>query len=194
MSLDKLTDASHYDNTPYKHLQMLCVNRDIKEWFFNYCQRTSAVKVHGGKARSDLLNLNFRNCKVAIDFSRYHLTNLDHVVFREERLPLELFVDYESQIKPLFLELREAKSQNSLNPNFKGIPARIDLNKQDGSVERVEVWVKDFDPEQQRFLVVSEEHRICTWRSRVQLALRTDPEDYNRDCMAEIRRLRAESS
>jgi hypothetical protein len=45
--------------------------------------------------------MNWAECKVAIDFSRHHLTHLDPVVFTDDSIPVELFLDYERQIRPL---------------------------------------------------------------------------------------------
>ena len=41
------------------------------------------------------------DCKVAIDFSRHHLTHVDPMIFGEDRLPLELYVDFGEMVAPL---------------------------------------------------------------------------------------------
>lgn len=43
---------------------------------------------------------------MATDFSRHHLTHLDPVVFGDDNLPLELFMDFDEWIRPLANEIK----------------------------------------------------------------------------------------
>jgi len=58
--------------------------------------------------------MDFADCKVAIDFARHHLTHLDPVIFRDDNLPLELFIDYEEWIKDLAKRVKELRKENEL--------------------------------------------------------------------------------
>ena len=69
--------------------------------------------------------MNFSDSKVAIDFSRHHLTHLDPVVFKDENLPLELFLDYDIWIRSLAKTVRDLKNDNELlrQRDWRGIDA-----------------------------------------------------------------------
>ena len=58
--------------------------------------------------------MNFSDTKIAIDFSRHHLTHLDPVIFRDDNLPLELFLDYESWIKNFAKDIKNLKLDKEL--------------------------------------------------------------------------------
>lgn len=92
---------SFYDDAPYRHLQMLVVNQDIREWYSKFILKTQSVKTYSQIVHQDLQSMTFADCKIAIDFSRHHLTHLDPVAFRDDNLPLELFLDYDKWIRGL---------------------------------------------------------------------------------------------
>jgi hypothetical protein len=77
---------------------MLVVNQDIREWYSRFVLKTQSVKTYSEIVHHELSSLKFADCKIAIDFSRHHLTHLDPVVFRDDNLPLELFLDYDRWI------------------------------------------------------------------------------------------------
>lgn len=120
--------------------------------------------------------MNFSDSKVAIDFSRHHLTHLDPVVFRDENLPLELFLDYDIWIRSLAKTVRDLKSDNELlrQKDWRGIDAITFYYQIDGTKELIQVKVIDFDPFKARFLVMNKEMDITTWRSRLFVTLNTD--------------------
>jgi hypothetical protein len=69
--------------------------------------------------------MNFMECKVAIDFTRHHLSHMDPVIFRDDNLPLELFLDYDNMIRPFAREIRSLKDENELREEkyWKGLLA-----------------------------------------------------------------------
>jgi len=113
--------------------------------------------------------MKFADCKVAIDFARHHLTHLDPVVFRDDNLPLELFLDYDRWIKSFAREIRDLRAENELREEHEqpGIPATTDYYLRDGSKTSIDVKVHDYDPIQARFLVRNEEMGVLAWRSRL---------------------------
>lgn len=92
--------------------------------------------------------MKFADCKIAIDFSRHHLTHLDPVVFRDDNLPLELFLDCERWIKSFAREVRDLKEANELKEEAErlGINATTEYYLRDGSSRSVQVQVHDYDP------------------------------------------------
>ena len=46
MPPELLTTKSFYDGAPYKHLQMLVVNQDIREWYAKFILKTQSVKTY----------------------------------------------------------------------------------------------------------------------------------------------------
>lgn len=44
MPVELLTGKSFYDSKPYRHLSMLVVNQDIREWYSKFVLKTSSVK------------------------------------------------------------------------------------------------------------------------------------------------------
>jgi len=44
MPVELLTGKSFYDTKPYRHLSMLVVNQDIREWYSKFVLKTSSVK------------------------------------------------------------------------------------------------------------------------------------------------------
>ena len=77
-----------------------------------------AVRMHGDSKlpiRKDLVSLNFQEIKSAVEFSRAHLSHMDNPIINENKLPLELFVDYETLVQPLFKEVKLANQTNRLN-------------------------------------------------------------------------------
>ena len=111
---------------------------------------------------------------MAIDFARQHLTHVDPVLFRNDKIPLELFIDYADWIKPLYQQVMAAKRDNELDKHYRGIAAKTDYHFRDGTQKAITVHVNDFNPNTQRFLVENAEHNISTWRSR--LFIRLDKE------------------
>ena len=98
LPLDRLTQYSAYDDAPYRHLQMLMVNQDIREWYSKFVLKTQTVKSYSEIVHFELQSMNFTDCKIAIDFARNHLTHVDPVLFKDDKIPLELFVDFEEWI------------------------------------------------------------------------------------------------
>jgi hypothetical protein len=149
MPLELLTQRSFYDGAPYRHLQMLVVNQDIREWYSRFVLKTQSVQTYGQITGHNLQSMTFVDCKVAIDFSRHHLTHLDPVVFRDDNLPLELFLDYDEWIKGLAKEIKELRVGAELRAphEMPGIPARTDCFLIGGGRRSMEVLVQDFDPQ-----------------------------------------------
>ena len=44
MPLELLTNRSFYDDGPYRHLQLLVVNQDIRDWYSKFILKTQSVK------------------------------------------------------------------------------------------------------------------------------------------------------
>ena len=120
--------------------------------------------------------MNFVDCKIAIDFSRHHLSHLDPVVFRDDTMPLELFFDYDHWIKQFAKDLKELKVANELTEDQEllGLDAKTDYFFKDGSRRSIDVKVTDFDPSKARFIVKNPEYGIDTWRSRLFIRLPAD--------------------
>ena len=97
---------------------MLVINSDIREWYSRFVLKTASVKSYSQIVHHDLQSMNFQDCKIAIDFSRHHLTHLDPVVFKEDKIPLELFTDFDQWIQPLFHKVRKARKDKELDENF----------------------------------------------------------------------------
>jgi hypothetical protein len=85
---------------------MLMINGDIREWFSKFILKTQTVKTYDQIANAELQSMNFMECKVAIDFTRHHLSHMDPVIFRDDNLPLELFLDYDEMIRPFARMIR----------------------------------------------------------------------------------------
>lgn len=102
--------------------------------------------------------MNYTDCKIAIDFGRNHLTHVDHVIFKDDKIPLELFIDFQEWIQPLFLKVKQLRTDNELNEDYEGIDAETDYFFRDGARRVVKVKVCDYDPYTQRFLVINKEH------------------------------------
>jgi hypothetical protein len=134
--------------------------------------------------------MRYSDCKVAIDFARHHLTHLDPVVFREDNVPLELFVDYDRWIKAFASEVRDLREQNELREEHElvGIPATTHYCHCDGPNTTIPVKVVDFDAAQARFLVRNDELGVVAWRSRLFLHREDDHledlESAKRQCLA----------
>lgn len=111
---------------------------------------------------------------MAIDFARQHLTHVDPVLFRNDKIPLELFIDYADWIKPLYQQVRAAMRDNELDKHYPGIAATTDYHFRDGTHKLVDVYVNDFNPSTQRFLVENAEYNISTWRSRLFIWLESE--------------------
>ena len=88
MPLENFTTKSFYDGTPYKHLQMLVVNQDIRKWFSKFILKAPAEKSFAQIQNIDIQQMNYLDCKTAIDFSRHHLTHMDPVMFQDDKLPI----------------------------------------------------------------------------------------------------------
>ena len=80
---------------------MLVINQDIREWYSRFVLQTQKVQSYSQIANQELQALRFGECKVGIDFARHHLTHLDPCVFRDDHVPVELFLDYDGWVKPL---------------------------------------------------------------------------------------------
>ena len=172
--LELLTEQSFHEEGAYRHLQMLAVNHGIREGYCRFVLKTSLVKTYSQIAKQELQSMDHTDCKIAIDFARAHLTHVDPVLFRNDKIPLELFIDYEDWIKPLYLQVREAKRDNERDRHNLGIVARTDYDFGDGVRKSIDVRVNDFNPNTQRFLVENAEHKVSTWRSRLFVRLERD--------------------
>lgn len=134
MPVELLTGKSFYDTKPYRHLSMLVVNQDIREWYSKFVLKTSSVKTFSQIVSTELQSMNYQDCKVAIDFARHHLTHADPVLFRDDKIPLELFIDFDEWIKPLFLKVRQLKLECQLEEHeLAGIKGKTDYYYRDGS-------------------------------------------------------------
>ena len=107
--------------------------------------------------------------KVVIDFVRHHLTNLDPVVFKDENLPPELFIELDRWIKPISRKLKMLKDENELrdDKDHIGIPAQTHLSSANGTYRSVDVNLVGFEPTRARILVRNEDLRLEAWRSRL---------------------------
>ena len=139
--------------------------------------------------------MTFADCKMAIDFSRHHLTHLDPVAFRDDNLPLELFLDYERWIRRLAKAIKEVKVDNELREpdDVEGIPAKTHYYSKGGGREQVDVQVLDFDPFKARFLVRNSDLNIMTWRSRLYVRLLEDTIEDLEAHRLEVMRRKADS-
>lgn len=130
--MEMLTSKSFYDEKPYRHLQMLMVNQDVRDWYSRFVMKTQSVKTYSQIARKDLQSMSFQDCKVAIDFCRNHLTHVDPLIFGEDRLPFELYVDFGGWIKPVVDQLIKERKAHELNSDYQGIPAKTEYFFKDG--------------------------------------------------------------
>jgi hypothetical protein len=166
-----MTEKSASDAGPYRHLQMLEVNQDVFEWYKRFVFRTSAVHIQGNKQSKELISTNYLDVKAALDFSRLHLSHLDSVILKDDSLPLELFVSFEADVRPLVQRLKRQKTDNELNEGYLGIPARTEIRYLDGRAEAVDVHIVDYNSQSQKFFVVNKKLRISAWRSILYLRL-----------------------
>jgi hypothetical protein len=154
---------------------MLVINQDIREWYSKWVLRTQTVKSYQqiavGGGMQDRQALRYCDAKVAIDFARHHLTHLDPVVFRDENVPLELFVDYDHWIKNMARETKKMRRDHELceEQDLPGIEANTYYCHPQAPNTALDVRVVDFDPAQGRFLVRNEEEQVVAWRSRLYL-------------------------
>ena len=120
--------------------------------------------------------MSFSDSKMAIDFTRHHLTHLDEMTFKDDSLPLELFLDFDIWIKGLAKAVKESKIDNELREpdDMQGIPAKTHYySKKDGR-SQVDVKVLDYDPFKAKFLVKNSKLNVLTWRSRLYVRLLDD--------------------
>jgi hypothetical protein len=75
------------------------------------------------------------------------------MIFGDDRLNLELFVDFGHIVAPLLKRLIKERNENELNNDYKGIPARTRYLFKDGSFKVIDAYIYDFDPNSQRFLI-----------------------------------------
>ena len=195
LPLERLTTRSFYDGAPYRQLQMLVINQDIREWYSRFVLKTQTVRSYSQIVQQDAQSMRYSDCKVAIDFARHHLTHLDPVVFRDDNVPLELFVDYDKWIKPFAREARALKEQNELREEHElvGIAATTHYCHTDGPNTVLEVKVVDFDAAQARFLVRNDELGVVAWRSRLFLRREDDNVQEMEAAKLECLQLKAEA-
>ena len=93
---------------------MLVVNQDIREWYSKFILKAKSVKSYDEIVIGSPFAFEFAECKIAIDFARHHLTHLDPVIFHDESLPLELFLDYDIWLKPFAKEIRDLQIAKEL--------------------------------------------------------------------------------
>lgn len=89
---------------------------------------------------------NFQDAKIAIDFQRHHLTHLDPLIFPDDNLPTELFLDYEMWIRDLAKAVRKMQVETELAEKPVGIEANTDYFLMNGTKEVIPCKVIDFDP------------------------------------------------
>jgi hypothetical protein len=176
MPLDLLTSKSFYNDAPYRHLQMLVVNQDIREWYSKFILRTKETKSYGEILEQKQRSLTFAQCKVASDFSRHHLTHLDPVIFNDDNLPIELFMDFDEWIRPLANEIKKEKLANELSEDQErvGVSAITEYTHRDGTREPLEVTVQHFEPERAKFWVSNKAKGLGTLRSRLFIRTKGD--------------------
>ena len=193
--LDLLTQRSFYDATPYRYLQMLVVNQDIREWFSKFVLKAPTARSYHEIVSEDQAPLNFADSKIAIDFSRHHLTHLDPVVFPDDTLPAELFLDYDVWIREFAKAVRDMKADNELveGGQTPGLEAYTDYFMKDGARKAIPVRVQDFDPGKARFLVQNKEMDIETWRSRLYIRLPEDKREALEAHKVEVMKRKAET-
>ena len=130
LPVDQLTNASEHAFEPFKHLQMLVINQDIKEWYHAFALKTMSVRIYADDRtplNTELIAMNFKEFRAAIEFTRAHLTYLDRVIVNTRKLPFELFVDYDTLVKPVIKEVKLKNQANRLNSKYKGVPAYTDF-------------------------------------------------------------------
>ena len=193
--LEVLTQRSFYDDAPYRALQMLVVNQDIREWYSKFILKSQRPKTYEEIAGHDPQSMNFVDSKIAIDFSRHHLTHLDPVAFRDDNLPLELFLDYDRWIKGFAKDIKEMKVATELaeDRDRVGIDATTDYFFKDGSRKPIPVKVQDFDPFKARFIVRNAELGVETWRSRLFVRRDDDKRDELEAHKVEVMQRKAET-
>lgn len=120
--------------------------------------------------------MNWAECKVAIDFSRHHLTHLDPVVFKDDSLPVELFLDYERQIRPLATKVKQRQRDTELaeEPYEAALEGGTLIYNRHHERIPIRIRVVDFDPYRAKFLVANKEHHLDTWRSRLYIDMPGD--------------------
>jgi hypothetical protein len=181
---------------PYKHLQMLIINQDVKEWYHRFALSTMSVRVMGDNRKplnTELINMGYKEIRAAIEFARAHLSNIDRVLVNTRHIPLELFIDFEDHIKPLIKKVKLGAQQNRLNPNYLGVPAYTNIRFLEGPNETIRVFICDFSATERKFQVISKEHKINTWRSITQLLLEGEDAEKTQATYDEIRKHHAES-
>lgn len=193
--MDRMTNQSFYDSAPYRHLQLLIVNKDIKDWYSKFILKTQTVQTYSKVINQDLQSMTFSDCKIAIDFSRHHLTHLDQITFKDDNLPLELFLDFDEWIKTLAKTVKDQKVQNELRTldEIEGIPALTHYYSKVDGRSQVKVGVIDFDPFNAKFLVYNKALNIMTWRSRMYVRLLKDNADKLEAHKKEVMKRKADS-
>lgn len=95
------------------------------------------------------------------------------MVFRDDNLPVELFLDFEERVRPLAKAVRERQAETELatNPYDGALDARAEVYdiKQEKFV--TDVKILDYDPYRAKFLVGKPEINLKSWRSRLFLQL-----------------------
>jgi hypothetical protein len=195
MPLELLTQKSFYDDRPYRFLQMMVVNQDIREWYSKFVLKATSARSYHEIVGEDQAPLNFADSKIAIDFSRHHLTHLDPVVFPDDTLPPELFLDFDVWIREFAKNVRDMKSENELveGGHTPGLEAQTDYYMKDGTRRAIPVRVQDYDPSKARFLVENREMGIETWRSRLYIRLPGDKREDQEAHKIEVMRRKAET-
>ena len=62
--------------------------------------------------------MTYQDYKSAIDFTRHHLTHVDPMIFGDDRLNLELFVDFGHIVAPLLQRLIKKRNETELNSDY----------------------------------------------------------------------------
>ena len=121
------------------------------------------------------------------------MTHLDPLVFPDDNLPTELFLDYERWIREFAKTVRQMQIDNELADNLPGIEADTDYYLNNGQKIVVPCVVTDYDPQKARFKVVNEEKNLDTWRGRLFVRLINDDRKFMEKHKHEVMARKAET-
>ena len=121
------------------------------------------------------------------------MTHLDPLVFPDDNLPTELFLDYERWIREFAKTVRQMQIDNELADNLPGIEADTDYYLNNGQKIVVPCVVTDYDPQKARFKVVNEEKNLDTWRGRLFIRLIDDDRKFMEKHKHEVMARKAET-
>lgn len=94
---------------------------------------------------------------------------MDSVLYTQDKLPVELFIDFDKWIQPVIDKVTLAKEGKGPM-----VLAEITFYDKNMKPSQLDVRLTDFNPESLKFMVESLDLRIQTWRSRVYLTLKDE--------------------